>query len=164
MSATGTRREHRSVAATVLLIIAMGAVMSTAAPAQDGSQIKVEIKPLQSIVKNMQALSVTTKLRNIGRDDQTIQTWSCSYPSQWTTDNPFVRIEERECHANALIDTLLKSGEAYERDLSVRVSLIVDLDFWPSAVTFRLGFMPWAMADRLPITYWSNPITIIVKE
>jgi hypothetical protein len=126
--------------------------------------LNVEIKPASAIVKSGQEFSVTTKVKNVGKGDQRLEIWSCSYPEHWTADSPSVLVEGVECEKNALVSVRLKPGEAYEKALSLRVWVAAALS--EESVTFRLGFAPWIRgakrADRTNI--WSNDVTVNVRE
>src|SRR5258708_18255991 len=132
------------------------------ASARDDSQLKIEITPLQDSLKNTQALPVNTKIRNIGHSDRRLQVWSCSYPEMWRSDNPAVTVEQVSCKKNDLHNVTLKPGEAYARELSVRVS-VTALELAPEFVTFRLGFAPSFLLKEPPVI-WSNAVTVSVTE
>ena len=146
-----------------VLLAAMLFVTATAIFYGEDSSLNVEIKPVPAVVKSGQEFSVNTKVKNVGREDQSLQIWSCSYPEHWTADNPSVHVEGVECEKNGLMDVRLKPGEAYEKALSLRVWVASRLS--EESVTFRLGFAPWIRAtkraDRPNI--WSNAVTVNVK-
>jgi hypothetical protein len=124
----------------------------------------VEIGVAQSSVKNNEEFPVSTTVRNVGRDAQSLQIWSCSYPEQWTRDNPAVHIPGAACKKNDVIRVRLKPGEAYEETLSIGIGVTAEHRSQKS-ITFRLGFVP-ANPEKTgaasPI--WSNAITVKVTE
>jgi len=145
--------------ALILILVLFFAGMATYG--QD-SPTRAEIKVAQSTVKNNEEFSVYTSIRNVGRDEQSVPLWSCSYPEQWTADNPAVHIAGAACKKNDVVQVRLKPGEAYERTLLVRIGAEHRAQRW---VTFRLGFEPpdhekTGTASRI----WSNAITVNVTE
>ena len=76
------------------------------------SPLKAEIKTTQAVVKNIQDFVVSTKVENVGKEDQLLHIAECSYPEQWTADNPSVHVKQVFCKKNPLIDIRLKPGEA----------------------------------------------------
>jgi hypothetical protein len=123
--------------------------------------IKVEIKLEQATVKNGQCVSVGTTIKNASTDDQHLRIWSCSYPQQWTTDNPAVALKQVPCKENALDDVHLRPGEVYDRNLAVSV-FVAAREGLERQITFRLGFSSWDEATVPPI--WSNAVTVDLKE
>lgn len=124
--------------------------------------MRVEISVAQSTIKNNEEFSLSTTIRNVDKDEQSLQVWSCSYPQQWTTDNPAVHITDASCKKNDIIRIRLKPGEAHERTLSIHISIDADHSA-QKTVAFRLAFEPvtsekTAIAARI----WSNAITLNV--
>jgi hypothetical protein len=159
------------LAATLFFTIAVPTVY-----AQD-SPLKVSIKMTQTVVTNTQDFDVSTKIENIGQEEQILHVSQCWYSSmQWTADNPSVHVKQIFCKKNASIDIRLKPGEATEGVLPVHMEIPV-LEF-PQPVTFRLGFCPAVcrnpILDRtLPTsppplaavpTIWSNAVTVKISE
>src|SRR5271167_4962264 len=70
--------------------------------------IRVEIKVAQLAVKNDDEFPVSTTIRNMSAEEQSLQIWSCSYPEQWTSDNPVVHITPASCDKNDVIFVRLK--------------------------------------------------------
>jgi len=128
------------------------------------SPIKVEIKVAQTSVKDNEAFSVSTELRNTGQEEKLLQVWSCSYPWQWETDNSSVHVNQVDCLRNTLFKVRLKVGETYERSVSVRVELAPG-EGHPESVTFRLGFQdapPETGSTTMSPPIWSNAVTVSV--
>ena len=124
----------------------------------------VEIKVAQATVKNNEDFPVSTTIRNVDKDDQSLRIWSCSYPQQWTADNPAVHITNASCKKNDVILIRLKPGETYERMLSIQIVVAADLRAQKSLV-FRLRFEPVTSqktGDFSPV--WSNSVTVSVTE
>jgi len=134
-----------------------------AACGQD-SPTRVEIKVAQSTVKNNQEFLVSTTLRNVGTDEQSMRIWSCSYPQQWIADNPAVHIAGAACKKNDVFRVRLKPGETYERALSIHIKVAAQR-LAQKPVTFRLGFEP-ANYEKTGVgsPLWSNAITVDVTE
>jgi len=124
--------------------------------------MKVEISVAQSTTKSNEEFAVSTSIRNVSSDEQSLQIWSCSYPWQWTTDNPAVHITDTSCKKNDVIHVRLKPNEAYERTLSIHVGIVVE-HLAQRPVTFRLRFKS-ATSDKTPYPIWSNAITINLTE
>jgi hypothetical protein len=137
-------------------------LLPAVAAAQDNSHLKIEITPLHAAVKNTDTLSINTKISNIGPDDRRLQVWSCSYPEMWRSDSPAVTVEQVSCKKNGLQNVTLKPGEAYARELSVRVS-VKALELAPESVTFRLGFAPSFLLKGPPVI-WSKAVTVGLTE
>lgn len=124
--------------------------------------MRVEISVAQSTVKNNEEFSLSTTIRNVSKNEQSLQIWSCSYPDQWSADNPAVHITGASCDKNDIIRIRVKPGEAHERTLSIRVSIDAEHSA-QKTVTFRLAFEPvtsekTGIASRI----WSNVITLNV--
>ncbi|MEZ0224096.1 MAG: hypothetical protein ACAH83_06055 [Alphaproteobacteria bacterium] len=142
-------------------ILAILALLSCApARAQEETSLKIEIAALPPSVKNTEAVEVGTKIRNVGKDSRRLQVWSCSYPDHWQTDNAAAEVVQVPCDKNALIWIDVKPGEAYERQLTVRVSVVAE-EVQQESVTFRLGFKPSA---ETPAVLWSNAVTVKVTD
>jgi len=146
-----------------LLPLAMLLSMSLATIAySQGSPLTVEIQPAQSTVKNDQDFLVATTIRNVGRDEQSLQIWSCSYPTQWKADKPSVHLRQVPCKKNSLEHVILKPGEAYERTLSIRVGAANKDE--QESIAFRLGFEPAGDAASSVSLIWSNSVTVNVTD
>ena len=128
------------------------------------SPLKVEIKLAHAAVNNFEPFSVATSIRNTGKEEQTLDIWSCSYPTQWAADTPSVRVNLVSCKKNDLLHITLKPGEACERPLLIRVELPGG-NSSPEPLTFRLGFTAAAFAtgqQNAPI--WSDPAIVTVNK
>jgi hypothetical protein len=128
------------------------------------SPLKVEIKLAHATANNYEPFSVATAIRNTGTEDQTVDVWSCSYPTQWTGDIPSVRVNLVGCKKNDLQHLKLKPGEACERPLSIRIELPAG-NGKPEAVTFRMGFKTATLEigkENIPV--WSNAVTVSVTK
>jgi len=128
-------------------------------------QIRVEIKPTKTVVKNHEGFLVSTALRNTGNLEQLVSVWSCSYSTQWLTDNPSVQLTGGgDCFKNGLGIVRIKPGEAYERKVPVSVTL-GSRSGQHESVTFRMGFQ-----DENPRTIpkppriWSNAVTVNITR
>jgi hypothetical protein len=145
------------------LLIVMLFFTGSAAYGQD-LPTRVEISVVRSTVKNNEEFPVSTTIRNVGRDEQSLQIWSCSYPEQWTADNPDVHIIGAACRKNDVILVGLKPGDAYERTLSIHIGIAAE-NRTQKSVTFRLGFES-ATSKKTDIAspIWSNAITVNVTE
>jgi hypothetical protein len=134
-----------------------------AAYGQD-SPIQVEIKPSQTKVNNYETFSVATEMRNTSTDEQSIELWSCSYPTQWVSDNPVVRFNLVGCKKNDLLTIKLKPGKTLDRVLSVRIELPAEGD--PiEEVTFRMGFKTaTSLIGHENLPNWSRPVTVSVTK
>jgi hypothetical protein len=138
------------------------------------SPLKVDIKTTQAVVRNVRDFDISTKIENVGKEEQLLHLSQCSYSGlQWTADNASVHVKQIFCKKNRLIDIRLRPGEAYERALPVRIEIpVLGL---PQPVTFRLGFSPWDGAvlvgshptptpPSAPVPpIWSNAVTVTVK-
>jgi hypothetical protein len=126
--------------------------------------VTVEIRVAQSTVKKNQEFLVSTTVRNVGKDEESLQIWSCSYPEQWTTDNLAVHIIGAACRKNDVIQVKLKPGESYERALSIYIDVAVEHRA-SKPVTFRLG-LERATSKKTGIAspLWSNAVTVNVTE
>jgi hypothetical protein len=159
----------------VLLVLPL--FFTVTAPAAYGQDLflRVEIKTMQTTVNNARDFDITTKIENIGKEEQFLHLSQCSYSSlQWAADNPSVHVKQIFCKKNRLIDIRLKPDETYERALPVYIEIPV-LGI-PQAVTFRLGFSPrdetilvgphpiplQPLAPVRPI--WSNALTVNVGK
>lgn len=128
------------------------------------SPLRVEIKLAHAAVNNFEPFSVATSIRNVSKEVQTLDIWSCSYPTQWAADIPPVRVNLVSCKKNDLLHLTLKPGETCERSLLIRVELPGG-NSSPEPVTFRLGFKAAAFAmgqQNAPI--WSDPATVTVNK
>lgn len=137
---------------------------SVASPAcsQDPS-IRAEVSVVRSSVNNGEAFSASTTIRNVGSGSRSLQVWSCSYPDQWTSDNPVVHVRAVPCKKNVIVRIELKPGETYARDLSL-LAKIGGTGSSPEVVRFRLGFSSDVSDEKKPprLRIWSNVITIDV--
>jgi len=126
--------------------------------------VKVEIRVVQSPVKNNEEFPISTAIRNVGGGQQTLGIWSCSYPEQWTADNPAVHIAVAACNKNDVVTVKLKPGEAYERTLSIHIETVAK-HHEQKPITFRLGFQSASrMKTQDNPVVWSNALTVSVLE
>ena len=144
------------------------AVTAATAYAQD-SPLKAEIAKMkatfaetQAVAKNEQDFEVHTIIENTGKEDRFLYIAACTYPEQWIADNPAVHIKHVFCERNPSMDILLKPGETYPGNVSLRISLPVSELKEPSPVRFRLGFNPLvhSTSSTSPICVARNGPTI----
>jgi hypothetical protein len=131
------------------------------------SPLKVEVKTARTVVKNKEAFSVSTAVRNTGSDVWELHVMSCSYSERWAVDSSSVHLVGDACEKNVPMIFRLNPGEAYECAFRVWVELS-DHKSQPESVTFRLGCQDLsygATATRggvglslLP-PKWSNAVT-----
>jgi hypothetical protein len=134
-----------------------------AAYGQD-SPFKVEIKLAQPKVNNYESFSVATAIRNMSSVEQSLDIWSCSYPTQWVSNNSSVHVNLVSCKKNDLLQVKLKPGEACERSVTIRIQLEPG-DGKPESATFLMGFKSATFVtgqSNLPL--WSNPVTVTVTK
>jgi hypothetical protein len=126
--------------------------------------LRVTISATQSTVEKNKDFPVSTAIRNVSEDEQSLPIWSCSFPDQWTADNPVVRIQGAQCMKNDVIRFELKPGQAYERELSIHVGLAAGYHT-PAVVTFRLQFEPASYQNMTFVSpVWSNALTVNVID
>jgi hypothetical protein len=126
--------------------------------------LSVEIGPVPPAIKNEQVFVIHTRVRNKSRADVHLQISECSYPSQWRSEVPAVRLHANICKEGPLIDILLKPGETLERSFGISLWVPRELAA-PSKVSFRLGFVPRNGADTgSSVAVWSNRVTITVTQ
>jgi hypothetical protein len=138
-------------------------VAGLAAYGQD-SPFKAEIKLAQTTVNNYETFSVATAIRNTSTEEQTLDIWSCSYPTQWVSDVSSVHVNLVGCKKNDLLHIKLKPGEACERAVTIRIQLSPG-DGKPESVTFLMGFKSATFVtgqSNLPL--WSNAVTVSVTK
>jgi hypothetical protein len=134
-----------------------------AAYGQD-SPFKVEIKLAQTQVNNYEAFSVATAIRNASAEEQTLDIWSCSYPTQWVSDIATVHVNLAVCKKNELLHIKLKPGEACEKPLSIRIQLAPG-DGKPEPVTFLMGYKSATfVTGQVNRPNWSNAATVTVVK
>ena len=147
------------VAVAAMLMVCHGA-SSQEAP------ILFEIKPEKAIIHTDHDISVSITLRNTSKDDQQLNTISCSssHSLLLSSDNPDVHVEQVSCLRKENFVLRLKPGETYDRTLSVRVSSPADYDGTkPLKETFRLGFFTSGIPMQ-NVGTWSNAITVVVRS
>jgi len=157
---------RRSVLTTVLLICSAGS-----GSYGQSSPLRAEIELTRISVKNNEVFSVSTTIRNVSGEEQSLTTLDCGYSYQWTADNPLLRSGAESCLQNALSTIRLGPGGSYKR--KVRVSALLRAGSDPKqAVTFRLGFVnddgpmtqrPGVRAATAP-RLWSNAVTVTVTR
>jgi hypothetical protein len=144
------------------MLLIVGVLIGIATYSQEPI-FRVEIKALQSPITNKEEFTVSTSIRNLSRDDQSLLIWSCSYPQQWVADNPDIHITDVPCKKNDVIRIELKPGETYDRPLALYAA-DPDEDRKPKPITFRLGFKPTTDGKREPTApIWSNAVTLAVN-
>lgn len=144
-----------------LLVLMLFLFIGMAAYGED-CPMRVGIRVTQSTVNNNGEFLVSTTIRNVSRDEQSLEVWSCSYPQQWTANNPAVHITSVACKKNDVIRVRLKPGEAYERTLSIHIGVAAEHRA-QNSVAFRLGFEP-VTSEGTGSHIWSNVITVNVTE
>ena len=119
--------------------------------------VEVKIATQKSSVGANQDISLTTVIRNVSKQDERFQVWSCSYPKQWMSDKPtLIRIPDVPCKKNDISLISLKPGETYRRELSIQIVRKPGDDTSPP-LTFRLRFESIPGASEQPtIHVWSN--------
>ena len=133
-------------------------------PSAQDSPLKVELKPAHETVNNYQPFQVATAIRNTATAEQLLDVWSCSYPTQWISDNPKVHMNLVACKKNDLLHLKIAPGKAWEKPLSIRVELAAG-DGQPESVTFRMGFKNATFVTGQPnLPMWSDPVTITVTK
>jgi hypothetical protein len=115
-------------------------------------------------VNNYQPFQIATAIRNTSTAERLLDVWSCSYPTQWVSDNPSVYLNLAVCKKNDLSHLKIAPGKAREKPLSIRVELAAG-DSQPESVTFRMGFKnaTFAAGQPNPPT-WSDPVTVSVTK
>jgi hypothetical protein len=147
--------------ATVVLAIWLA---TTASAFGQSQPLSVEIGPVPPGIKNEQVFVIPTRVRNKSRADVHLQISECSYPSQWRSEIPAVRLHANICTEGPPIDILLKPGETLERSFGISISVPRELPT-PSKVTFRLGFVPRNSPHTdSSAAIWSNRVTITVTQ
>jgi hypothetical protein len=147
----------------LMLAVLLLSVAGLAASAQD-SPIKVEVTVAHEKVNNYEPFSVATAIRNTSTEEQTLDIWSCSYPTQWVSDASSVHVNLAGCKKNDLLHIKIKPGEAIERAVSIRVELAPG-DGKPESVTFRMGFKNATFVmGQANLPMWSNPLTVTVTK
>ena len=136
-----------------------------AASAADGQAqtLRAEIQLAQTVVKNDEDILITTTIRNTGAAEETLVVWTCSYPAQWRSDNPDVRVNQVACMQNVPGKVKLRPGETFTRPVHVHVA--PKAPELPRSVPFRLGYGTDAYfgtiepAPKVPVI-WSNAVTV----
>ena len=150
---------RRKVLFSALLFCSAGLV----AFGQDSS-FMVEVKPTRTTVKCTESFRVSTAIRNNSNEEKSLNVWSCSYSTQWSSDNPVVRIDGADCMKNGLGTVRLKPGEAYERELWIHVEPFAGTCQHES-ITFRLRFEDGNRRTAPKISpIWSNAVTVRVTN
>jgi hypothetical protein len=148
---------------TVLLFCCAGQI-----PAGQEQSLKAEIKLTRTVVKNDETFFVATVVRNTGSTVQSLIVWDCSYPDQWTTDNPAARINDVACQQNTRGEIQLKPGASYIRSVSLHIHVAFG-QVTQDKVAFRMGYgkMPYFRAQdvvpKVPLL-WSNAVTVAVTR
>ncbi len=129
--------------------------------------LRVEIKAAQVSVKAEQRVPVSTRIRNSGSKDATIEIWACAFPSEWVVDNPSIHIEQPNCLAEDRRSMVLKPGGEYQRDVTISVHLGVR-NLNQKEMSFRMGFRNGVSRDEKhqpkTETVWSNLVTVSVAK
>jgi hypothetical protein len=158
----------KSIALSIALLFCFGGLGALG----QFSPLKVEIQTARTLVKNKEAFSVSTGVRNTGSDAWELHVMSCSYSERWAVDSSSVHLVGDACEKNVPMIFRLKPGEAYERAVRVWVEL-PDHKRQPESVTFRLGFRDLsygAAATRGGVGWsllppkWSNAVTVSVVK
>ncbi|MCA9399448.1 MAG: hypothetical protein KC618_06840, partial [Candidatus Omnitrophica bacterium] len=135
----------------ILLILMFLFLINVPCSTADESSLKVEISQKGSIEENEffnGLFVVSTQITNIGKEDQTINEWSCSYGLSWAANIPEILTGLEMCARNVPGNITLKPNETYTRDLSISVNADAD----QKLLTFSLGFNPtedlnWRSSD-----------------
>ncbi len=130
------------------------------------SSFQAVIKVTRTVVRDNETFFLVTAIRNASGVEQSLDVWDCSYPTQWTSDNPLVHINGVDCLQNSLAKIKLKPGSAYERVVPVHIEHQAHHSGRKS-VTFRLRYGTAAYfgtRESLPgvKSNWSNSVTIVV--
>ena len=126
---------------------------------------EIHVSPIQ--VKLDTPFLVDTAIRNIDKDQQTIEICPCTYPSQWVADNQSIRVHDFACLQSTLKRITLKPGQAYKNSFLVEA---LSSKTGPTRdITFRLGYgtkaargewKPWPTIPPI----WSNAVTVVVDR
>jgi len=128
-----------------------------------GETIQVAIESTHDTVKNDESFLVSANVKNVSRDEQSLEVWSCSLPKQWLSDNPTVHVPDVPCKKNSATWIRLKPGESYNNQLQIYIALHSD-HRTPEPIDFRLGFQPIDFQGTAGVSFpiWSNAVTINV--
>lgn len=123
-----------------------------------------EIRPVQTAARSGEAFLVETAIRNVGRTDQVLGVWSCTYAMRWIVDSPFVHVSGSPCLKNSFRRIKLKPGEAYKHSISIYIALPSDRRRSES-IAFRMEFgsvtSRGAWKPEVPAV-WSNAAAVTV--
>jgi hypothetical protein len=134
------------------------------------SPVTVEVKPLQTEIREGEELSVSTVLRNTGTEAQTMRRDACGYGDLWFSDNKSIQIAPSACLKPGFMGVTLEPDEAFRADVQVYAKLApsVGEGEW---ITFRLGFKSEFRSEKdppqpnlKPQTLWSNAVTVKVTR
>ncbi len=159
----------KSLRRRVLLSVILFTTFILPAVFGQDSPLKVEIKTAPATTANKQLFVLNARVRNASAIEHLLQTYQCNRGDwNWTTDDPAVHVEQTQeitCKKNPMMYIKLKPGDAYERALSIRVS--VPTGETMQSVTFRVGCrirLEHNLPTELPPYIWSDPVTIKVGE
>ena len=129
---------------------------------------KAELHVSPTQVKLDTPFLVDTAIRNIDKDQQTIEVCPCTYPRRkWVADNQSIRVHDFACLQSTLKRITLKPGQAYKN--SVLVEALSSKTGPTRDITFRLGYgtkaargewKPWPTIPPI----WSNAVTVVVDR
>jgi len=108
----------------------------------------VTIGVAETQIKAGKPFDVNLRIVNVSQKTQTFRAMTCSWPEHWKSSNYHVTGAGTTCRKNSLETITLKSGEAYEKTLSMSVDKVES----PKPIAFRMGFTPFSSKT----TYWSN--------
>jgi hypothetical protein len=131
-------------------------------PPKEIAPFKIIVTPATNQVHRGGTFKVHLAVKNVTDTNQHIDTMSCAWYFNWTTDSLVVDFEPWGCDRNfpTLFD--LAPGQSWEKDLDLTASESVTSE----KVSFRMGFTPDGMLtprDPNPEKwkfYWSNFVTM----
>jgi hypothetical protein len=126
----------------------------------------VTIKAPATSVSRNEPFAVSTEVRNVGTREEVIVVSPCLYPTEWSSDNPVLKLVDLACLQSASYSVKLKPNEAYRTSLFVRITSSESAK--DRSVTFRLGNrVKLSGGESKPRSVtppiWSKPLTIVVK-
>jgi len=157
-------RNHTIFVVMSLLCLAAPAVHS------QGLHIKATISLTRVDVREGEFFTVSTTLRNTGKETQATWLTACNDGDLWVPDNRSISMAPSACDKPGFDGLRLKPGQVYHADLRVSARLEPGAEDSQS-ITFKLGFKSeFQNASDPPTqkpvatTLWSNAVTIKVTR
>jgi hypothetical protein len=132
-------------------LVALVATTETAA----ATPLAVEVDRPPSSAFPGTSVVVEVRAVNTSGAEQDLRLMSCSWPSQWQTDDPELEVDQMPCHKNGEQAIPLPAGGSDRRMLSVRLA-----PGSTHAHTFKVGFTPIGAKSAI----WSRPITLVIAD